>query len=879
MKTNKDKILEYMIEVTQRLEGDEALFTTQQLAEIFPFGRANISTSLNQLVESGELVKINGRPVQYTLYKADDHIEKDAFSMMIGSDGSLKNAVRLAKAYIHYPEKNMRALIVGERGTGKNLLARKMYEYALENKLLDKDDKYIRIDAQDYRSEEEFVDAVYNMRTDNDESNHQTEMIFIDHMENLSGMSKALINELVNRNKYKNKSYNIICGIENPSQVAYLPKDISDNFAFQIQMPPLQGRPLSERLELVEDIFIQESEKVNKEIVINSELLRCFLLYKCEGNIAQLKSDIRLGCANAYVREVNSKHNKLNVYMSDCNANIRKGFLFYKENRNEIEKLIPENYTYSYNYKNGKKREENTWVSANKSVYESINEQVDELKQRGLAEEDIMNIVSANLESNLSNMTDSSYQGEYDKAALEKLIDSDIISMVDDLLKEATLKFKRIYPTSVFQALCFSVSDAINKKDSSTLHISNEKISEIISDYPDEYQFALRLSNKINNLYDIKLPLDQTVLFTIYLCNRSMERQRENKPEILIAMHGKVASSIAETINKLYQGRNVHYFDLLLDEDMNQAYEHLRSTCINLKNEAGLLIFYDMGSLKKLFEMISVETGIRMKMIEVPLTLLGLDAVMKFDTGETLDSVYSHLLESGFGTFTSLKSEYERMDNAQRNKIITVCMTGSGAAEQMRQYLEKHLTTTDIDIIPLAINDRKKLVDALSLQQKSGNILCIVGTYDPEIHGIPYIPVTKLFETPVDKLDMLVVSELLENDSAFDYTEMYQYLDEQLEYVNINRLKGMLHKAIRRIRREIRNIQMDEEVGLFMHIACAINHLLAKEEPLINVHKDNVINKHKRMYNELKDIFEPIEEEFEFRFTDNDIATIIEILE
>ena len=41
------------------------------------------------------------------------------------------------------------------------------------------------------------------------------------------------------------------------------------------------------------------------------------LLYRCENNVKQLKSDIKIGCANAYVREFNEDTDELYIYMND----------------------------------------------------------------------------------------------------------------------------------------------------------------------------------------------------------------------------------------------------------------------------------------------------------------------------------------------------------------------------------------------------------------------------------------------------------------------------------------------------------------------------------------------------------------------------------
>ena len=126
MKTNKQKILEYIQEKAS--EQETVSFTAQQLQEVFDIQRANISTALNQLCTEAYLVKSAGRPVRYTL--KDNAVQEDDFSNIVGANGSLKNVVKLAKACMLYPEKNICAYISGERGSGKRYFVKKMYAYA-----------------------------------------------------------------------------------------------------------------------------------------------------------------------------------------------------------------------------------------------------------------------------------------------------------------------------------------------------------------------------------------------------------------------------------------------------------------------------------------------------------------------------------------------------------------------------------------------------------------------------------------------------------------------------------------------------------------------------------------------------------------------------
>lgn len=67
-----------------------------------------------------------------------------------------------------------------------------------------------------------------------------------------------------------------------------------------LRIPDIRERHLREREELVKYFFNIEGKRINENIIIDREVIWCFMLYDCKGNIGELKSDIQKVCANAY---------------------------------------------------------------------------------------------------------------------------------------------------------------------------------------------------------------------------------------------------------------------------------------------------------------------------------------------------------------------------------------------------------------------------------------------------------------------------------------------------------------------------------------------------------------------------------------------------
>ncbi len=75
-----------------------------EIASALGLQRSNVSAVLNDLLKENRLVKTNTRPVLYMLPKESESRQgTSAFAQLIGSKGSLRKCVQLAKAAVLYP--------------------------------------------------------------------------------------------------------------------------------------------------------------------------------------------------------------------------------------------------------------------------------------------------------------------------------------------------------------------------------------------------------------------------------------------------------------------------------------------------------------------------------------------------------------------------------------------------------------------------------------------------------------------------------------------------------------------------------------------------------------------------------------------------------
>ncbi|MCI8401758.1 MAG: PRD domain-containing protein [Lachnospiraceae bacterium] len=879
MKSKKEILYEYMLSSGGGTA--EKSFTTQELSQKLEMQRSNLSTLLNELVKEGRLEKLAGRPVLYRMSEAPESIrrERSCFGRLIGQEGSLKHMVQLAKAAILYPEHSLHTLIMGPEGSGKSYFASLMAEFARENGVIAQDAPFAKFNCRYYEGmEKELNEQLFGDGTWKEGAFQKAKggVLFIDHINFLPAYSRDILLDMIENEKKEARETIVICAADD-SERKHMMEAMASRFSVRIDLPSLQARSLEERFALVQRFFIEEAARMNKAIRVNAELLRCILLYRCERNVKQLRSDVRMGCANAYVREFNRKTRELCIYLNDFSPQVRKGFLYYRDERDKVESLIPQNYSYTFSGENMEKVEDENFIAGEpgETIYDFIDRKVSELRERGILEEDISTIINADLEYDLKQVTNRLCEGNINKESILKIVDQRIVVMVEQFMQKASKRFERVFPESTFYGLCLHLSAALERSDRPQ-RLSNDRIMEIVEKYREEYAFCTKFSAMLEKEFEVQLPIDEVVFITMFLCGGAYGRP-VSKLVVLVAMHGNsTATSMAETVNSLVKCGNTYAFNLSLDKDMQSVYEELRKMVQEIDEGKGILMLYDMGSLKTMAETVMKETGIYIRTMMVPATLIVLDCSRKAGSFTTIDELYDNMMETYRTSYMQMTEEYQRQNN--HKVIVTLCQSGKGGAVQMKNYLERHLSLEGVDIIPLAISDRRFLLEEINKIKKDHEILYVIGTYDPKLHGIAFISIARLFETPVDKLDILLTLESLEQPRTVDFEAMAAYLSEQLEGIDVDALNRLLPRAITRIKKTVQGLSQDQELGLYMHIACTVYRIITRENMPGNINRENILMRHKRLYNDLKDILKPLEEEFDIVFGDDEMANIISII-
>ena len=849
MKTNKDKIFDYIVDYSKEfktLEDDTPKFDTRFLSEKLNMQRTNISSVLNQLVEEGKLSKTNGRPVMFYLSdEQNTELDNLSFSNIIGSDLSLKETIQLTKAAITYPIRIPHVLYIGEKGVGIKTISEKIFDFACSQRILKKNSAFKVIDCLHFDKNQMNETSFWQKNCEGIKDG----LLLVKNADKISiNMITDISNMLIEKKELK---FILIVHVKSADSISIF----KDYFNFVVNIPPLENRTLEERYQFIEKFFKEEALKLDKNIEVNYGLMQCLMLYPCIDNLIELKSNIQFGVANALVR---FKRNKTIVLeLSDLPANVRKGLLLIRDNIHEIDQILEKNVNYIFT-------KEQTLQSRSKKndtdIYQKIDFDYKALGQITVLK-DAEEFVFANIEHNLNDYLNKITEN-IDGEKIKTIVSEKLYQITNEFIQTASIKFNRVYSNKVFLGICLHFNNAIISNRTKQ-RISNEKVMSIIEQYDEEYLYSRKFIKKLQDEFNVKFSLDESVLLTLLIANDKNQISKNREVITLIIMHGEnTATSISKVVRKLMPINNLQAFDLSLDDDIETSYELLKKKIIDVNQGSGILALYDMGSIQVMLNSIKDETGIDIKSIEVPIPLLAITACKSSEEGKSLEDIYQHLANeySGFA--------YSRIQN--KDIIIVLSSVHENNSDSIKRYLQTLEDYRDYQILAFNITDKQNLIDKINEVQIKGNVVGIVGTYNPDIFNLKYVDYSHL-------PNVHTIHELFaETKDDFDVLD---YLVEQFDIFKKDELNRTLIPFIESLQKIFHmSFSQDTRLGLIIHMGCLIDRLQKKYASSVNFNINTIKERYSKEYGLVSQSLYPLEEGYNVKLSDGDKATIIEII-
>lgn len=843
--SNREKIIQYL-QSCREDNGHSPGVDTNTIAKNIKIQRSNVSKLLNGLYDEGLVIKIKGKPVLYALNNISSPTgNRGGFDSVIGADKSLKKCIQQAKASILYPPRGLYSILLGETGVGKTLFAELMHHFAIEHGILSSDAPFITFNCADYASLPQLLlsqlfgskkGAYTGAEKDRvglvEKANNG--ILFLDEVHRLPPEGQEMLFYLMDKGEYTplgddkamKSDVLIICATTEEVDTSLL-ATFNRRIPISIIIPPLRERTYEERYDLVCEFIKVESTRIGKEIIVSPNSMRCLLLYNCSGNVGQLKSDIQLGCANAFLKSISKKDKTISLNSTDFASHVKQGLILYKNNREHIDSIVDgnERLTFSADKVERVLNNNNGFVEDG-HFYENLEGRVLELKKRGVEEDDISVLMSHEIESYFKDLLNRTHDS-INKEELSKLVNKEIIDLVDEFLNLASFKLNRIFPNKTFYGLCLHITSSIDRLQAGK-KIVNHNLKKVIENYKDEYIIALDFARKIEKQFNIKLPIDEVGFITMFLTlGKESITEGEKYPVVIIAMHGRqTATSMVEVAKKLVGGNNIFPYDMHLDKNPETAFEELKELIKSTHMGIGVLLLVDMGSLKMFGKLIEEQTGIKIKVIEMVSTITAIECARKSLIETDIDKIWYSVNENISNYFNSSLKKMTEVFVAKKDRIIiTVCTTGEGSAVAIKELLEKkeYIQHEKVQIIPLNVNNLKEFYASVNNLKENKKIIAIVGTFNPDIYGIPYLSVAEIFEKNQEQ----GLKEILEADSIEAFSWIIEnYKKEIDDTIEIEFYKEVCLSTIMFIRNEL-GFHVSEGVGtgMVLHLVCALKRI------------------------------------------------------
>lgn len=831
------------IEVLNLLKEKKIGLTASEVAEKLAMDRANASRYLSDLEKEGQIQKDNKRPVRYWVPQEDTtESHRVSFDTLVGVEDSLKVAIQQAKAAILYPPRGLHTIIFGKTGTGKSLFAECMYQFALDSESLASSAPFVAFNCADYAQNPQLLFAhIFGVKKgaftgateDRPGLVAQADggVLFLDEIHRLPPEGQEMLFTFIDKGVYRplgestmqHQASVQIIGATTESSESFL-TTFNRRIPMAITLPSLDERTFDERFEIISLFIKQESNRLHQQIKIEREAVLAFMLYHAEGNIGQVKRDLKLVCAKAFLHYRTHNEKALKIRKDDLPLQVQKGLLKIKELPEGLDRFI-DNKSQFLSFEVGE--QEVVWwqdPTTNMEVYNNIEAKVEEFSKKPLEDIDLENLISKDVEAYFT-----TYVEELTQTSVHKeLISEHLWNLTNRLYDHAQKVLDRKYGEKARFAFALHLQSTIErlKEGHSIVH---PDLNNVRKNFSKEFQVAIDLSAMIEKENEIEIPFDEIGFISMFLTIDVGDRIpiKENNVRVIVLMHGaSTATSILETVQELLGTQEGVAMNMPLTLEVQAMYEQLKNYVLEHKEVLtnGVLLLTDMGSLNTFGPMIYEETGIRTKAISLSSTLIVLEALRMASVGRSLEDIYQNI-QLSFESAIREQFAKDQVPQMKKKAIVVACFTGEGVAARLYQRIFPVVDHAKVEVIQMQFIEKTTFRKHIDNLLKDYQVVAIAGTVDVDYQNIPFFSALDLFKE--DQLNLLkrIVSEELSVE------KIAQSLAQTITTIPV------LSQFVLQIQKVIHEIQSDlhlvlepgVDTGLIMHIAVLFDTLLKED--------------------------------------------------
>jgi len=587
----------------------------------------------------------------------DDYLtEKSVLDNIIGARESLKVQIEQAKAAILYPPDGLHSIIVGPTGVGKTTFAEAMYRYALEVKKIPPAAPFVVFNCADYAENPQLLMSQLfgHMRgaftgADREKrglvDNADGGILFLDEVHRLPPEGQEMMFLLMDKGIYRRlgESENtrkarvlIVAATTEEPQSAMLHTFLR-RIPVIIRLPGLQERTLQERMALICQFFRDESVRIKAPLRVSKEVIKAFMLYDCPGNIGQLKSDIQLICARAFLDCMTYRKDTVEVKLSQLSQRVREGFFKIEEKREELIKNFnlsdSEDVLFNGQDANFSNFHDALFLDEYRTVddfYGLIQNTWQKYAEEGLSDGQIRHKVDRQIKDYFEGFFSriKPRDANVDREALSKVVSPQILEAVENVLGNIKYEFGGSLSPKLIYGIALHVGTLMERLRLGTV-ISHPDKENISKQHPEEYGVAKKIKASLEEKLSMSIPEDEVAYLAMLLYAAKAGKSQGNIGVLVIAHGHAAAGTMAQVANALLGVDHARSLDMPLDEKVEvilaRAVEEVRS----IDRGKGVLLLVDMGSLVAFSQIITEKTGIPTRVVEMVSTPMVIEATRK----------------------------------------------------------------------------------------------------------------------------------------------------------------------------------------------------------------------------------------------------------
>ncbi|HHT7471048.1 TPA: transcriptional regulator DagR [Raoultella planticola] len=925
-------VLRELERLTQTISRDDlalgtSAFTAEQIGFNLGLARNSVSKDLNQLWSDGLVIKTRGRPVFFLHRQATQTLldrpltesereigaisdllpdrdlppVSDPFTLLIGHDRSLRDAVEKGKAAVLYPH-GLHVLLTGPSGVGKTFFAELMHRYACEH-TDDSPPPLVYFNCAEYANNPELLSShLFGHRqgafTGATESKtgliEQADggYLLLDEVHRLPYEGQEKLFSLLDKGEYRplgasgparSITVRLICATTEPVSSSLL-RTFQRRIQVAIDLPGIRQRSLEEQLELIIGFLQRESRKIERSVSIDKTLLLWLLNKPLEGNIGQLKSDIQFLCAQAWASGMAAQHDVLLLdgKLADGATNPTQ------EQRMLVDALFNGKPLLSIDARtlpqlksppggDGGIEESDLFYSFLTREYVNLrNSNVPPAETLAILKNKLSSIFEYGLYIRDSGTRSPRYGDQIEeRVAL-------LISYVEQILG-FSLPENLVNPLRkhLLALIGYVQRGLIPQLYSSSLILDRCK---------DEYENATQLCRKINDLLNIQCPATEVVWLCLFLKECRHYRQRISaSPDcgvILIAHGATTATSMAQYVNRVLERELFCAIDMPFEQSVHDTLDAL-IRLMQARRWQRLILIVDIGSLVHFGSTISKLFQIDVLLMpDITLTSLleiGLD--LSYETSD-LPRLAALMQEKG------IPSQLCTPQQENVGKVLVIsCITGMGTAEKIKTVLEEsfgELMSQDTRMVILDYNEVRspeRVQQAISAHERLAGI---VGTFQPGLPDIPFISLEELFSEQGPELVLSLLTpdlssaerrlEMERSASRFISALTMESIINHISVLNPQRILKEMEGVLSQLRATLA-IAPSRQVTLrfLIHCCCMVERIVINRKPLqMALEMKPDMDTH--AFSVIKSAFHPVEEAYAIRLSDAEYIYIYELL-